>query len=190
MYYPQELIDEVQQNNDIVDVINEYIPLTKKGSNYVCICPFHADTNPSLMVSRQKQLFKCFACGEGGNVFTFLQKYDSKTFVEAVQTLAERSGIKLPEAYSGEFSKEKQDKKLRLIECNTEAARYFYALLRSDAGKVGLDYFRKRELSDETRKREKSQRALSQIRARICECKRKGLHCISEKSGLYRQRNH
>ena len=152
MYYPQELIDEIQQNNDIVDVINEYIPLTKKGSNYVCICPFHADTNPSLMVSRQKQLFKCFACGEGGNVFTFLQKYDSKTFVEAVQTLAERSGIKLPETYTSEFSKEKQDKKLRMIECNTEAARYFYALLRSDAGKVGLDYFKKRELSDETMK--------------------------------------
>ncbi len=153
MYYPQELIDQVQQNNDIVDVINEYIPLTKKGANYVCLCPFHQDSNPSLMVSRQKQLFKCFACGEGGNVITFLQKYDSKTFVEAVQTLAERAGIKLPENYSGEYSKENQDKKQRLIECNTEAARYFYALLRSSEGKKGFDYFQKRELSDETMKK-------------------------------------
>ena len=153
MYYPQEIIDQVQQNNDIVDVINEYLPLTKKGSNYVCLCPFHADNNPSLSVSRQKQLFKCFACGEGGNVITFIQKYDSKTFSEAVQMLAERAGIKLPENYRGEFSKEKQDKKLRLIECNTEAARYFYALLRSKDGQNGFNYFKKRELSDETMKK-------------------------------------
>ena len=153
MYFPQELIDQVQQNNDIVDVINEYIPLTKKGANYVCLCPFHQDSNPSLTVSRQKQLFKCFACGEGGNVITFLQKYDAKSFVEAVQTLADRAGIKLPENYQSEYSKEKQDQKQRLIECNIEAARYFYALLRSDDGKKGLEYFKKRELSDETMKK-------------------------------------
>ena len=120
MYFPQELIDQVQQNNDIVDVINEYIPLTKKGANYVCLCPFHQDSNPSLTVSRQKQLFKCFACGEGGNVITFLQKYDAKSFVEAVQTLADRAGIKLPENYQSEYSKEKQDQKQRLIDCNIE----------------------------------------------------------------------
>ncbi len=153
MFYPQELIDQIQQNNDIVDVINEYIPLQKKGSNYVCICPFHADTNPSLSVSRQKQLFKCFACGEAGNVFSFLQKYDGKTFREAVETLADRAGIKLPESDSGEYSKEKQDHKQRLIECNTEAARYFYALLRSEKGQRGLEYFKKRGLSDETMKK-------------------------------------
>lgn len=153
MYFPQELIDQVQQNNDIVDVINEYIPLTKKGANYVCLCPFHQDSNPSLTVSRQKQLFKCFACGEGGNVITFLQKYDAKSFVEAVQTLADRAGIKLPENYQSEYTKEKQDQKQRLIDCNIEAARYFYALLRSDDGKKGLEYFKKRELSDETMKK-------------------------------------
>ena len=138
MYYPQELIDQIQQNNDIVDVINEYIPLTKKGANYVCLCPFHPDSNPSLTVSRQKQLFKCFACGEGGNVVTFLQKYDGKDFKEAIETLAQRAGIQLPTNYSSEYSKEKQDHKQRLIECNTEAARYFYALLRSEDGKNGL----------------------------------------------------
>ena len=153
MYYPQELIDSIQQNNDIVDVIGEYLPLTKKGSNYVCLCPFHQDSNPSLMVSRQKQLFKCFACGEGGNVFTFLQKYDSKSFTEAVETLAQRAGIKLPERYSDEYSKEKQDYKQRLIECNIEAARYFYTYLRSEKGSKGLDYFKKRVLSDETMKK-------------------------------------
>ncbi|MCR5848120.1 MAG: DNA primase [Lachnospiraceae bacterium] len=153
MFYPQELIDTIQQNNDIVDVINEYIPLTKKGSNYVCLCPFHQDSNPSLMVSRSKQLFKCFACGEGGNVFTFLQKYDSKSFPEAVETLAERAGIKLPENNSGEYSKARQDYKQRLIECNTEAARYFYMLLRNEKGKNGFSYFKKRELSDETMKK-------------------------------------
>ncbi len=153
MYYPQELIDQIQSNNDIVDVINEYIPLTKKGANYVCLCPFHPDSNPSLTVSRQKQLFKCFACGEGGNVFTFLQKYDGKDFKEAVETLAARAGIKLPESYASDFSKEKYNYRQRLIECNTEAARYFYALLRSEGGKNGMAYFRKRELTDETMKK-------------------------------------
>lgn len=153
MFYPEELIDQIQQSNDIVDVINEYIPLQKKGANYVCLCPFHSDTDPSLTVSRQKQLFKCFACGEGGNVFTFLQKYESKSFPEAVKTLADRSGIALPEEYNSEYSKEKQDYKQRLIECNTEAARYYYALLRSPDGKNGLDYFRRRKLTDETMKK-------------------------------------
>lgn len=150
MYLPQELIDQVQQNSDIVDVINEYIPLIKKGANYVCLCPFHSDSNPSLTVSRQKQLFKCFACGEGGNVFTFLQKYDGKNFTEAVTTLAERAGISMPENVGTEYSKEKQNLKQRLIDCNTEAARYYYAVLRSEQGEKGMEYFRKRQLSDET----------------------------------------
>ena len=150
MYIPQELIDQIQQNNDIVDVINEYIPLTKKGSNYVCLCPFHSDSNPSLTVSRHKQLFKCFACGEGGNVVTFIQKYESLSFPEALKSLANRAGITLPEEYGSEYSKETQDYKQRLIDCNTEAARYYYALLRSSDGKNGYDYFKKRKLSDET----------------------------------------
>lgn len=150
MYLEQDLIDQIQQNNDIVDVINEYIPLTKKGANYVCICPFHSDTNPSLTVSRSKQLFKCFACGEGGNVVSFVRKYDGLSFQEALKVLADRSGIALPEKYSGEFSKDKRDYKERLIACNTEAARYYYAALRSPIGENGLAYFKKRQLSDET----------------------------------------
>ncbi|MCQ2544225.1 MAG: DNA primase [Lachnospiraceae bacterium] len=150
MYLEQDIIDQIQQNNDIVDVINEYIPLTKKGANYVCICPFHSDTNPSLTVSRSKQLFKCFACGEGGNVVSFVRKYDGLSFQEALKVLADRSGIALPENYSSEFSKEKRDYKERLIACNTEAARYYYASLRSPRGEKGLEYFKKRKLSDET----------------------------------------
>lgn len=150
MYLEQDLVDQIQQNNDIVDVINEYIPLTKKGANYVCICPFHSDTNPSLTVSRSKQLFKCFACGEGGNVVSFVRKYDGLSFQEALKVLADRSGIALPEKYAGEFSKDKRDYKERLIACNTEAARYYYAALRSPIGENGLAYFKKRQLSDET----------------------------------------
>ncbi|MBO7374871.1 MAG: DNA primase [Lachnospiraceae bacterium] len=153
MFYSQELIDQIQQNNDIVDVINEYIPLTKKGANYVCLCPFHADSNPSLTVSRQKQLFKCFACGEGGNVITFLQKYEGKDFKEALETLASRAGIKLPENIDSEYSREKQNHKQRLMECNVEAARYFYMFLRSEGGQKGMEYFKKRQLSEETMKK-------------------------------------
>ena len=103
MYYPDELIEEVRTRNDIVDVISDYVRLQKKGSSYFGLCPFHNEKSPSFSVSRQKQMYYCFGCGAGGNVFTFLMEYENFSFMEAVKFLADRAGIALPEA---EYSKE------------------------------------------------------------------------------------
>lgn len=151
MYYSEELIDEIQQKNDIVDVISQYIHLQKKGSNYVAVCPFHNDKNPSFSVSQSRQLYKCFACGVGGSVFTFLQKYENYTFPEAVKILAERAGVALPEENNSAANRAKESRRARLLEVNKEAAKYYYFLLRSEKGKVGMDYLERRRLSEETR---------------------------------------
>ena len=89
----QSLINEIREKTDIVEFIGKYISLTKKGKNYFGLCPFHADTNPSLSVSREKQIYKCFVCGEAGNVFNFLMKYDNLTFLDAVKTIGDLIGI-------------------------------------------------------------------------------------------------
>ena len=96
MYYPEELIEEVRTRNDIVDVISGYVRLKKQGSSYVGLCPFHNEKSPSFNVSRQKQMYYCFGCGAGGNVFTFLMEYENFSFSEAVKYLADRAGIRLP----------------------------------------------------------------------------------------------
>ena len=93
MYYSEELIEEVRSRNDIVDVISGYVRLQKKGSSYFGLCPFHNEKSPSFSVSRQKQMYYCFGCGAGGNVFTFLMEYENFSFVEAVKFLADRAGI-------------------------------------------------------------------------------------------------
>ena len=89
----QEKINEIRQSVDIVDVIGEYLPLEKKGRNYIALCPFHDDKHPSMSVSPDKQIFMCFVCGTGGNVFTFLMQYENYTFTEAMQVLADRAEI-------------------------------------------------------------------------------------------------
>ena len=97
MFYSDDVIEEVRSRNDVVDLIGNYIKLTKKGSSYFGLCPFHNEKSPSFSVSRDKQMYYCFGCGAGGNVFTFVMEYENYTFVEAVKYLAERAGIKLPE---------------------------------------------------------------------------------------------
>ena len=94
MYYPEELIEEVRQKNDIVDVLSGYVKLQKKGSSYFGLCPFHNEKSPSFSVSRQKQMYYCFGCGAGGNVFTFLMEYENYSFPEAVKVLADQVDIK------------------------------------------------------------------------------------------------
>lgn len=150
MYYPDEVIDEVRTKNDIVDVVSGYVKLQKKGSSYFGLCPFHSEKSPSFSVSPQKQIYYCFGCGAGGNVISFYMQYENATFQEAVQALAEKAGIKLPQAeYSAEVKK-RESKRTKLLEINKEAATYFFYQLRSEKGKAGLDYLKKRELSDET----------------------------------------
>ena len=149
-YYSDELIEEVRSRNDIVDVISGYVRLQKKGSTYFGLCPFHNEKTGSFSVSPAKQMYYCFGCGAGGNVFTFLMEYENYTFPEAMQALADRAGIELPKQEMTGAAKRESDLRSRLLEINKEAGKYYYTLLRSERGAQALAYFRKRELSDAT----------------------------------------
>lgn len=153
MYYPEELVEEVRQKNDIVDVVSGYVRMKQRGANYVGLCPFHNEKTGSFSVSPSRQIFKCFGCGIGGNVFTFIMQYENYTFVEAMKMLAERAGVKLPEAEYDENARRAMNVKARIMELNKDAANYFYFQLRAPQGEVGMRYFKNRELSDETMKK-------------------------------------
>ena len=149
--FSDELIEEVRSANNIVDVIGSYVSLRKKGNSYFGLCPFHNEKTGSFSVSDRKQMYYCFGCGAGGNVFTFLMEYENFNFTEAMEFLAERAGIKLPEHDMTPGDKAKSDKREQILELNKKAATYYYALLRSPQGAAGLKYFKeKRELDDET----------------------------------------
>ncbi len=150
MYFSEDLVEEVRSRNDIVDVISGYVKLQKKGNSYFGLCPFHNEKSPSFSVSRDKQMYYCFGCGAGGNVFTFVMEYENFSFVEALKLLAERVGIELPEMEYSKAAKEKADLKNTLFEINKLAAKYFYAQLKAEQGKHAKDYLLKRELSEET----------------------------------------
>lgn len=153
MIYGEEIIEEVRSRNDIVDLISTYVPLKKKGSSYFGLCPFHNEKSPSFSVSRDKQMYYCFGCGAGGNVFTFLMEYENFSFPEALKYLAERAGMELPEEELNEEAKRTMDAKARLREMNKLSANYFYYLLHSKRGQKGLAYLKNRGITDETIKR-------------------------------------
>lgn len=153
MYYSDELVEEVRQRNDIVDIISGYVNLKKKGGNYFGLCPFHNEKSASFSVSPGKQMYYCFGCGAGGNVFTFIMNYENYTFAEAIKLLADRAGIALPEIEDSKEAREKEKRRKTLLQINKEAATYFYYQLRAPQGRVGLDYLKGRQLSDETMNR-------------------------------------
>lgn len=148
-YYSDELVEEIRSGNDIVDVISGYVRLTKKGSTYFGLCPFHNEKTPSFSVSPNKQMYYCFGCGAGGNVITFLMEYENYTFPEALEVLATRIGIELPKQEMSAAQKQASDKRAKLLEINKEAAKYYYRLLHSERGVRAHEYFRGRELSEE-----------------------------------------
>ena len=149
-YYSDDIVEEVRSRNDIVDVISQYVHLQKKGSSYFGLCPFHNEKTGSFSVTPSKQMYYCFGCGAGGNVFTFLMEYENFTFSEAMETLAERAGVELPKQEMSREARREADKRSRLMEINKEAAMYFYRLLRSEKGKSAYQYFLDRQLSPET----------------------------------------
>lgn len=150
MYYPDEVIEEVRSSNNIVDIIGGYVRLQKKGSSYFGLCPFHNEKSPSFSVSPNKQMYYCFGCGAGGNVFTFIMEYENQTFPEAVKILADRAGIALPEAELTEEQKRERNKRQLLLEVNKTAANYFYYQLNGDQGQQAREYLENRRLSKET----------------------------------------
>ena len=124
MRYSEDLIEEIRMKNDIVDVISGYVKLQRRGSSYFGLCPFHNEKSPSFSVSPDKQMYYCFGCGAGGNVFTFLMEYENFSFVEAVKALAERAGVELPSLEYSREAKEQADLRSALLDINRQAARY------------------------------------------------------------------
>lgn len=152
MYYPDEIVEEIRQRNDIVEVVSGYVRLQKKGSNYFGLCPFHNEKSPSFSVTPSKQMYYCFGCGAGGNAFTFIMEYENYSFQEAIQHLAQKAGITLPEIEYSEEARGKESKRTKLFEINKEAAKYYYYQLRAEQGSLGYQYLKERELSEETMK--------------------------------------
>lgn len=148
MRYSEEILDEVRQSNDIVDVISQYVHLKRSGRNFFGLCPFHNEKSPSFSVSPDKQIFHCFGCGAGGNVFTFLMKIEGITFVEAVQTLAERSNIQLPTIENSADSA-KEELKAKVLKVNEFAAEFYHQNLYKPEAKIAQEYVKKRKLSNE-----------------------------------------
>ena len=150
MYYAEDVIEEVRSRNDIVGVISEYVKLQRKGSSYFGLCPFHNEKSPSFSVSPDKQMYYCFGCGAGGNVFTFIQEYENYSFPEAMKFLAERAGITLPEKEYSQEERRAQDLRTRILNVNKMAAKYYYYQLRTENGRQAMEYLKNRRLSDET----------------------------------------
>lgn len=150
MYYPDDLVEEIRQKNDIVDVISGYVKLTRRGNSHWGLCPFHNEKSPSFHVQSDRQMYHCFGCGASGNVYTFLMNYENYTFPEAVKALAQRAGVDLPEEEYSEEVRKRESRKARLLEINKQAATFFYYLLRTPQGKTGYEYLTRRALSDET----------------------------------------
>ena len=149
--YSDEIIDEVRQTNDIVDVISQYVRLKRSGRNFFGLCPFHNEKSPSFSVSPEKQIFHCFGCGVGGNVFTFLMKIEGINFVEAVQSLAERSNIQLP-TLENNVDSAREALKAKVYKVNEFTAKYYYENLYKPESKIAQEYIKKRKLSNETLK--------------------------------------
>ncbi len=143
MRFDDRIIDQVQAANDIVDVVSQVVPLKKSGRNFKGRCPFHEEKTPSFMVSSEKQIYHCFGCGAGGNVFGFLMQYENLSFPEVLRRLAERAHIRLPE--KSEHRKEGQSEQEKIYEIYQFAADYYRELFwHPEQGKAARDYFVKR----------------------------------------------
>ena len=149
MRYSDDIIEEVRMKNDIVDVISQYVRLTRKGSSYFGLCPFHNEKTPSFSVTPSKQMYYCFGCGAGGNVYNFVMQYENYSFGEALSHLAERAGVELPKIEYSQAARAKAEKRATLLEINKKAAQYFYYQLRRENGKTAHDYLTGRGLSEE-----------------------------------------
>lgn len=148
MALPQQFLDELLARTDIVDLVNRYVPLKRKGANYWACCPFHHEKTPSFSVSQDKQFFKCFGCGEGGSAIHFLMKIENLPYIEAVRKLAQLNGMELPEEEDGGRGRLQRQ---RLLALNREAARWFHETLRGEQGGEALQYLlQKRGMTPQT----------------------------------------
>jgi len=149
MRIADDKIDEVRNANDIVEVISGYVQLKKRGKNYLGLCPFHTEKTPSFTVSAEKQMYHCFGCGKGGNIFTFLMEMDKVSFVEAVKSLASKAGVDIPEESRPATQEQTEFENFYSI-CRFAGMHFFRNLTESEEGKEALKYFYKRGFTDET----------------------------------------
>lgn len=147
--YSDELIEEVRQSNDIVDIISQYVHLTRKGRNYFGLCPFHNEKSPSFSVSPDRQIFHCFGCGVGGNVYTFLMKIEGITFKESLEQLAERANIQLP-TLENNADTAKEELKAKVYKVNEFTAEFYHQNLYKPTAKIAQEYVKKRKMNKET----------------------------------------
>ena len=149
--YSDELLEEIRNSNDIVDIISQYVVLKRSGRNFFGLCPFHKEKSPSFSVSPDKQIFHCFGCGAGGNVFHFMSKIENIGFVDSVKILADRANIVLPTLdNAGDAKKEKL--KAKVYEINQIAAEFYHENLYKPTSKIAQDYVKKRKLDNKTLK--------------------------------------
>lgn len=150
---PQEILDEIIARTDIVDVVGRYVPLKKQGQNFIGLCPFHHEKTPSFSVSQNKQIYHCFGCGVGGNVFKFLMEMEHLSFPEAVRKLAGEVGVKVPEREQSESDRRAMEKRNRLLKWNGFATYYYQAVLHAPQGKIYNDYLDKRQITLEIKEK-------------------------------------
>lgn len=150
MRFDDSKIEEIKSRVDIVELASEYLTLKKAGRNYLGLCPFHQEKTPSFTVNREKQIFYCFGCGEGGNVITLLMKIANKSFPEAIKHLAEKTGVILPVRTFGTDGHEKDSLHDEIVNLNLRIAQQFSRNLASTSGKVARDYLQKRAVTEET----------------------------------------
>lgn len=149
MYFSAEFLEELSERADIVDIVSDYTQLKLKGANHFGLCPFHSEKTPSFSVSADKQFFHCFGCGVGGDVITFVMRAENLDFTEAVRFLAGKVGLPVPE----ENENGKPERRARILELNTFAARYFHNCLMSEEGLLARKYLKERGITDSTIKR-------------------------------------
>ena len=153
MRYSDDIIEEVRMKNDIVDVVSQYVKLNRRGNTYFGLCPFHNEKTPSFSVTPSKQMYYCFGCGAGGNVYNFVMEYENYTFGEALQHLADRAGVQLPKIEYSREARGKAEKRATLLEINKLAASYFYYQLRRENGSQAYAYLINRGVSEDTIKK-------------------------------------
>ena len=153
MAFDESLRLDVLKHADIVKVISSFLPLIKKGKNYWAVCPFHDDTHPSMSVSPEKQMFKCFVCGTGGDAISFVEKYQHISYFEALKKVAEISGYSDPRLEKNQFVKKVDERKETLLKCLKDLSIYYQFALNTEEGKEGLDYFESRHLDIKMRQK-------------------------------------
>ena len=146
MRFDDSKIEEIKSRVDIVELASEYLTLKKAGRNYLGLCPFHQEKTPSFTVNREKQIFYCFGCGEGGNAITLLMKVANKSFPEAIKALAEKTGVLLPVKT---FGREKGSEHDEIIQLNLRAAQHYSRTLVSPGGKIARDYLQQRSVTED-----------------------------------------